>query len=75
MQPEHGAPIDRATLLEASKDHLVELLLVSLSTQAQCTANMQEMQRLLAEALNRVKTLEDQLASQEAELIVLRNRP
>lgn len=62
-------------LLEQSKEELAELLLLSLQGQQQMMENMQTLVKTMEASAARIKELEDQLSSCEAELIMLRNRP
>ncbi len=65
---------EKDALLKQSKEDLVDCLLLTLEAQKLTTQNMQTMATQLGAAGARIKELEDQLASQEAELITLRNK-
>lgn len=73
--PAGATPLSREVLLAASKEELVDLLLLAIQGQTKATENMQQMHLLVVESQTKVKELEDKLATQESELIVLRNRP
>ena len=68
-------PASREALEKASKEDLIDLLLLALEGQRQAVENMTTLNTHLGEARAKVQELEDKLASKEAELIVLRNRP
>lgn len=68
-------PLSREVLLRAPKEELIELLLLAVEGQQKATENMQDLVRHLSEVTAAKKELEDKVASMEAELILLRNRP
>jgi hypothetical protein len=65
----------REQLLTMSKEQLAASLLLAMQAQQLTTQNMTAMTDLLVEANARLAEITDKLASQEAELIMLRNRP
>lgn len=75
-QPASAAPkLKKEDCEGLTREQLVELLLVALEAQRATNENTVNMAKLVEEASKRVKELDDKLASQEAELIALRNRP
>ena len=67
--------LSREQLETLSKPELLELLTMSLEAQGMTTRNMKQMNDLLELADKRIRDLESTNKSQEAELILLRNRP
>lgn len=68
------ASLGRGQLEKLSREELIELLLMALEAQALTTKNMESLTGMLAMANLRIKELDDQNKTQEAELIVLRAR-
>lgn len=62
-------------LLGMSKEQLVELLELALDGQMAANANMVRMSALVSSTVEKMQKLEDEKATLEAELIMLRNRP
>ena len=67
--------IDRAKFEAMEKGQVIDLLLLALQAQMLTTDNLSRVNDLLAAASARISALESANKSQEAELIVLRNRP
>lgn len=67
--------LTRAHFEAMSKDQLIKLLDTALKTLTVSLQNTQTLTDLCAAANAKIKQLEDEKQSQEAELIVLRNRP
>jgi hypothetical protein len=57
-----------------SKPELIELLKLALDGQKKATENMQTANDLLEQAAARIRELEGRVQTQEAELLVLRNK-
>lgn len=70
-----GGPMDKAQLLEMTKEQLVELLELSVQATTQANQNMLTMTQLMQRVNEDAKQLRDEKATLEAELIMLRNRP
>jgi hypothetical protein len=62
-------------LLAMTKEQLAQALLLALQAQHATTQNMVSLTELLKLADAGIKERDDKLASQEAELIMLRSRP
>lgn len=67
--------ITKEQLEKLTKEQLITLLVQALEGQAMATRNMKSLNDMLATADLKIRELEDQKKTQEAELIVLRNRP
>ena len=73
--PEPTPVLTKEQLQTCSKEELIELLLLALQTQESTTRNMVTMNDLISQADAKIRELTDQTKTQEAELILLRNRP
>jgi peptidoglycan hydrolase CwlO-like protein len=67
--------MDRDKLLGMTKEQLVRLVEISIEGQTASTKNMQSLVAMMKRMEGEMKQLRDEKATQEAELIVLRNRP
>lgn len=72
-----GSPVNVSPeqLKELTKEQAIELLALSIETQRITTENLKALTNLLKEQRELAEKLQDQLATQEAELILLRNKP
>ncbi len=58
----------------ATKEQVIELLLLALEGQQAATENLHRLTHLLDHSNKQLRELKDQMATMEAELILLRNR-
>ena len=65
----------REALMKAEKSDLVDIVVLALEAQKSALEISKNLNDLLAIEREKNKDLEDKLASQEAEIITLRNRP
>lgn len=73
--PPDPPAITEAQMLLMSKEQLATALKLAFDIQRVTTKNMAQLMELLKKANERIEAQDSKLASQEAEIIALRNRP